>query len=1350
MKKHIWDSLCLFIFILFFWVHGVPDAISASPVFYVDNKLTTTCNGNYSIAGRNCSGTDGTAYKTLQEAAAVAAAGTTVFIRSGTYVHNDTNREFLKLSVSGTSLAPIVFQNYGNEQVILKGRGFLDQDLNNDGYADGSSGSYTNEKLIDVESNYNQIKGLEVTNSNRWGVYVAGNFNNIENSIVHDNWDAGITLDGSSNTVKNVESHHNRHGSGLAFRPIALERIDHNIVSQSFFHDNGYQADGTKVLPAAGDPTGGGVSTGITGFNGCGTSVTYPDNLCNYNAIVGNVLLHNIGDGVNITMANTLIKDNIAMGSGTTGNAANGFTVNIPSFNQVYVNNISYHNNNAFNFRVHGGTYLNNLGLDNSITGMWLAFPSDTISLKNNLDMMAPSAKLLLIQPCSTTVCSNNLAVYSNPGSYLVNPSVFKDSSGNLVVTFPADRTTIAQQVDYIQTTVRAAFSPVSNSPAKSAGTQTTYIDPTTGLIASVYTGTSFDIGPVDQIPPAVSITAPATGVTVAGTNVTVSASVSDNIGVAGVQFKLDDNNLGAEDTAYPYSIVMDSTQFTSGVHKLTAVARDAAGNSTTSSSITVTIDNTPPTVSISAPTNNITVSGAGVMVSANASDNVGVVGVQFLMDSSNLGDEDTTSPYSVLFDTTKIANGLHILKAVARDTVGNTAVSSTVTVNVNNDWTPPAVSITAPGNNSIVSGTNVPVSASASDNVGVVGVQFKMDGNNLGSEVTAPPYSIIMDATQFSSGSHTLTAVARDAVGNSTTSSVITISISTSAVSYIYVDGQLTLASCVNYSVAARSCGAGTQKAYKDLNSVETILTPGTTVLIRGGTYVHNDANREFFKLAIPGTATAPIVVQNYANEQVVLVGRGFEDRDLNNDGLADGPTSSSTNEKLIDIEASYNQVKGLEVTNANRWGVYINGDYSYVENMNVHDNWEAGIYMASSHNTVKNVESYRNRHGSGILIRPDDKKRADYNVIADSYLHDNGYQPDGNVVLKAAGDTDGGGNSDGLTVYKGCQDNTVTPPVTYCQYNTISGNVGLHNSDDIYDFSFSDSLVKDNVAMDCCSIHSGTGPNGFKVFQYVNNDAYINNISYHNHEGFSLRVDGVTALNNIDIDNTTSGIWIAHPVLITKFKNNIDLLAPVNKLLQISGCLTPACSNNLKDDLTATPYLINPAVFKDSSGKIVVNFPASVTTIAQKVAFVQNTIRTAFTAKPGGPSAQTGVQESYIDPTTGLTQTITYMKNAPDIGILDDPKPPSVSITTPVNASTVSGTSVNVLTSSSNNAGVVGVQFKLDGNNLGSEVTSVPFSVIWNTTTVGNGTHSLTAVARDAAGNSTSTTAVSLTIKN
>jgi hypothetical protein len=95
------------------------------------------------------------------------------------------------------------------------------------------------------------------------------------------------------------------------------------------------------------------------------------------------------------------------------------------------------------------------------------------------------------------------------------------------------------------------------------------------------------------------------------------------------------------------------------------------------------TPDVIPPTVSLTSPTGG-TASGS-ITLSANASDNVGVAGVSFLVDGSGVGPEDTTSPYSLPFDTRTLADGSHTVAARARDAAGNSATSAPVTVSVTN-----------------------------------------------------------------------------------------------------------------------------------------------------------------------------------------------------------------------------------------------------------------------------------------------------------------------------------------------------------------------------------------------------------------------------------------------------------------------------------------------------------------------------------------------------------------------------------------------------------------------------------------------------------------------------------------
>jgi hypothetical protein len=95
--------------------------------------------------------------------------------------------------------------------------------------------------------------------------------------------------------------------------------------------------------------------------------------------------------------------------------------------------------------------------------------------------------------------------------------------------------------------------------------------------------------------------------------------------------------------------------------------------------------DTTAPTVTVTGPTNGAAISGSAVMLSATASDNVGVTGVQFQVDSANAGALLTTAPYSITWDSTTIANGSHVITAVAQDAAGNHATSQGVTVTVSN-----------------------------------------------------------------------------------------------------------------------------------------------------------------------------------------------------------------------------------------------------------------------------------------------------------------------------------------------------------------------------------------------------------------------------------------------------------------------------------------------------------------------------------------------------------------------------------------------------------------------------------------------------------------------------------------
>ncbi|HUR59814.1 MAG TPA: Ig-like domain-containing protein, partial [Opitutaceae bacterium] len=133
------------------------------------------------------------------------------------------------------------------------------------------------------------------------------------------------------------------------------------------------------------------------------------------------------------------------------------------------------------------------------------------------------------------------------------------------------------------------------------------------------------------------------------------------------------------------------------------------------------TVDSTAPSVAIATPTLDSTVSGSSLAVTANASDNVAVAGVQFKLDGASLGSEDTAAPYSATLNTTTLTNGTHTVSAVARDAAGNMASAATVSFTVNNSTAttpPPTTTTPAPTTTTPPVATTSPTTTNGADTV--------------------------------------------------------------------------------------------------------------------------------------------------------------------------------------------------------------------------------------------------------------------------------------------------------------------------------------------------------------------------------------------------------------------------------------------------------------------------------------------------------------------------------------------------------------------------------------------------------------------------------------------------------
>jgi len=92
---------------------------------------------------------------------------------------------------------------------------------------------------------------------------------------------------------------------------------------------------------------------------------------------------------------------------------------------------------------------------------------------------------------------------------------------------------------------------------------------------------------------------------------------------------------------------------------------------------------------------------------------------------------------------------------------------------------------------------------------------------------------------------------------------------------------------------------------------------------------------------------------------------------------------------------------------------------------------------------------------------------------------------------------------------------------------------------------------------------------------------------------------------------------------------------------------------------------------------------------------------------------------------------------------------QPPTVTITAPTNGATISGT-FTLTGTATDSVGVTSFQFLLDGSAVGSALTAAPYTYALDTTTLANGSHTVSAKASDAAGNIGTAVAVTVTVSN
>ena len=285
-----------------------------------------------------------------------------------------------------------------------------------------------------------------------------------------------------------------------------------------------------------------------------------------------------------------------------------------------------------------------------------------------------------------------------------------------------------------------------------------------------------------------VAFTAPAANSTAAlGTALTVTASATPVAGatIASVAFSSTVGGvttaLGTVNTA-PYSLQWTPT--TVGATTLTATATDSLGNTATST-VAVTVGNSAPTVTLTAPTpGQVFTAGLAVSLSATATAGSGatVAQVQFRANNTTVATVTTGAGGVFSGSWTPAAAGNFNLTAVVTDTNGASTTSTAVAVTVNAG---PTVAISSPAAGAtIAAGTTVTLAATAAAPAGatVSKVEFLV-GGALINTATIAPYQVSWTPT--TAGTSTLTARVTDSNGSVVTSSAVGVTITgTSSVS--------------------------------------------------------------------------------------------------------------------------------------------------------------------------------------------------------------------------------------------------------------------------------------------------------------------------------------------------------------------------------------------------------------------------------------------------------------------------------------------------------------------------------------------------------------------------------------
>jgi hypothetical protein len=994
------------------------------------------------------------------------------------------------------------------------------------------------------------------------------------------------------------------------------------------------------------------------------------------------------------------------------------------------------------------------LGPNQTLIHQFLTSAGDTYWIQQQTNTTPLSGTLVTINDTAPTIDRFNISAVeilpnvsvntppdiTPPTVAITNPSDQSVATGTIAVSASAGDNVSVSGVQFFVDGVKLGVEDTSQPYSVSWNTFNTSNTMHTLLAvardAAGNKATSTPVSVAVNNPPHMIILQPTQNASFSTSTITISyTEQGDMTGVDGARFQLD-NGPVMQDPTFDGNFQL--TNVSPGSHMLmgflTQLEMMVAGSDATPVTFTVTAPDTlPPTVLVTNPIASSTVSGT-ITITANAADNIGVAGVQFQVDGTNLGVEDTSSPYSTSWNTGLFSTGAHIIRAIARDAALNTTISQPVTVTITNPNDPAVVGqwsapVTTPmilvhgillktGKVLAWSTGNQAALLDPSTNIFTSVPDTLTDLLCTGQVVLTNGQPLVVGGEGLNVGN----ASKHNDTFNLSTSRWSSLALMNLARWYptetVLPDGRVLSISganggVTNYVPLPEIYNPKTNVWTNMASSANNINTPsypfmyvlpdGRVAFAGASEY---DTITQILDLNTQSWSTVDSTILPGSSAVMYAPGKVMKSGSAADSGFS-GPAGKTT--YVIDFNQS-----------TPAW--HRAGDMAFPRSFMNLTALPDGTVLVTGGETTKDGGNTANAVKAAELWNPVTETWTTMASEARPRLYHSIalLLPDGRVLVSGGGqDT---GVPDEFTaeyyspgyLFKGARP-TITSSPAVVQYGS-SFFVGTPDAGNIT----SVSLVKASA-----------------VTHFTNMEQRFINL------GFTQTAGGITVNAPANANLATPGIYM----LFIVNSNGVPSVAPFVTLpSSFDDSIAPTAPTNLVATGNIGTASLTWAGSTDNVG--VTNYNIYRSTVSGFTSSAANRITQTTTTSYTDTGISSGTYY-YIVTAQDAQGNTSPASNEASAAVTSDTQAPTVSITSPADASTVTN-NVTITASASDNIAVAGVQFFVDGNLLNNEVTTAPYTTIWNSNTVTNGNHVLLARARDTGGNVATSTPITITVNN